>query len=285
MDRSLASTILLIVNIILATATTFAAVAAWRSVRVLFMSDRRRRRKEMHKDYGALSKSREIFWTQLLLKYGGFRKSEGEPPERFMNLFRKVGILPDQESLEGRDLQLCLWLEKQFRESKCQLPERLVDLVRKCGVPPNIVRRKGSDLQLWLKENFDKLDTHQSLLCAFVYSVFLTPITLYSDFQLPSDMEERELRDAHLELADFWDTWVPVMSMSYLCERYERDREQLIMLSWLEVPYETGLSGRGKIGLFRLAKNIERMRKLPSRPCRSFRSLVDSAYCSIRELW
>lgn len=203
-------------------ASIVAAIASWAAVAVILFAEFRRRterRVEMDQRYADLAASRDTFWTTLREAYA------------------------------------------QFRDSHPQAPENLENLIIAAGLPPDVVPRNGRDLRLWPTEHVHELGPDQRLLWGFSSQVYPSRENRQgrvTDFSLIARPQAEAFHSARGGLARFWHTWVPSMKMKYLCERHTSAKDQLILLTWLEIALTqwTNDGGEGKVPLFRLAKEL-----------------------------
>ena len=146
---------------------------------------------------------------------------------------------------------------EKFKVSNPDIPDKLEGLIRPDGVPPDLFPRNGRDLKLWPAENETKLNNDQRMLWKFVSQVYPPHLDRTSILFSP---EKFELFDeARGELARFWQTYVPTLSMEYLCKRYRSAYDQLLLLPWLEIALGCRLpenAGEGKTELFKLSINM-----------------------------
>ena len=144
----------------------------------------------------------------------------------------------------------------RFRQEQTQTP----DSVEAIG----LLFRKGRDLRLWPAENISKLGPDQRLIWNFVSKIY--PVRQdrqgrISEFSFIAEESSEAFHKARGDLARFWNAWIPSLKMKYLCQRYKAAREQLILLSWLEIALLqwTQDPGEGKIALFKLALELEKI--------------------------
>ena len=189
---------------------------------------------EMDQEYDELADSREVFWDVLYLAYS------------------------------------------RFQESNSQAPEQLEALILADGFPPDFEPRKVKDPVQWLKKNEDKLDQH--MLWKFAHSVYPSRQDRQSvpvGHGLIESAHARSFHEARGNLARFWNKWVPLnewayfmfyfMPMRYLCKHYAPARNQLIMLTWLELALVKRVEdhGRGEIALFKIAAKLAKKSDQP----------------------
>ena len=181
---------------------------------------------KMDQEYDELADSREVFWGALHLAYG------------------------------------------RFRDLNPQAPERLQDLILADKLPPSFKPREVKDPAQWLKKNGDELN--EFTLWEFASSMYPSrqgdPVHGLIDPEYTVSFHE-----ARGKLARFWNRWMPLnewlyfmvyfKSMRYLCKHYALARNQLIMLTWLELAIIRQVKdhARREIALFRIAAEIAKM--------------------------
>ena len=203
-------------------ASVAGAIAAWAAVAVMLFAEFRRRterRVEMDQKYADLAASRETFWTALREAYA------------------------------------------RFHDSHPQAPEKLENLINAAGLPSDLVPRDGRDLFLWPTEHAHELGPDQRLLWGFssqIYPPRENRQGRVTDFSLIARDQSETFHNARGDLARFWHTWVPSMKMNYLRERHASAKDQVILLTWLELALIqwTKDAGEGKMPLFRFAKEL-----------------------------
>jgi len=182
---------------------------------------------EMDQEYDELADSREVFWDALHSAYA------------------------------------------RFRESNPQAPEQLEDLITADSLPPNFDPREVKNLVQWLKKNENELDQH--MLWKFAYSMYpdrRDRQTVPIGHGLIESAHARAFHEARGKLARFWNKWVPLNEwvyfmlyfrpMRYLCKHYASARNQLIVLTWLELALVKRVEdhGRGEIALLKIAAKL-----------------------------
>jgi len=182
---------------------------------------------EMDQEYDELADSREVFWNALHMAYN------------------------------------------RFRESTPQLPEQLDDLILADSILPDFKPLRIKDLPQWLRENEDKLSQYTLWrFASSIYPMFQEPQSLPVDYSLMEPAYAVSFREAQSKLVRFWNKWVPLNEwfyffvyfkpMRYICEHYALARNQIIMLTWLELALirRTRDHGRSGIALFKIAQKM-----------------------------
>lgn len=201
------------------------AVVSWVGAIIVLCAEYRRRQErkvEMNQKYNELAVSREIFWTALREAYA------------------------------------------RFRQEQTQTPDSVEALIQAAGNPIDQLSRNGRDLRLWPAENTSKLGPDQRLLWNFVSLIYPARQGRQgkvSEFSFIAEESSEAFHKARGDLARFWNAWVPSLKMKYFCQRYKAAREQLILLSWLEIALLqwTQDPGEGKTALFKLALGLQKI--------------------------
>jgi hypothetical protein len=146
-----------------------------------------------------------------------------------------------------------------FHQEKPHAPDHLENLICSSGIPPNLLN--ADELRSWPTRNADNLKSDQRTMWAFASAVYPARngrsgwVTQYS--LIPQD----KAQDFHLarnKLSKFWEKWLSRFSTRMVSCRNMSAREQLVILSWLEIALIqwTRDPGSGKRRLFKLAEMV-----------------------------
>lgn len=146
----------------------------------------------------------------------------------------------------------------RFKAEKNLSYRSVEGLIGAAGVPDTVPPPDGKELRLWVRENQNNTKGDQVPILEFALRIY--PEKRENDVKTPYIKEEYRLAfdKARNKLAHFWDDWVPLFRMCRLQKTYDRARDEVILLTWLEIALQqqTQAPGRGKIGLFNFASTM-----------------------------
>lgn len=224
-------------------ATLLAAIVAVYAVISTYKVWKNERILELQKEYDQLAKSRRIFWDNLNEAYKVLRELHSEFAVTKCDQISEA----DWARTEGKAVEL-------IRCAKDVYPP---------FDPRNIEDKEEKDLLYWADKIKNGLKCKdQKAILGFAEFIYPDPKGNYRNFIYLSKSGFRKISfdNERGRLSRFWNKWASsTYSENYLLDNYISAREQLIMLTWLELALvrQVGEHGKGKVKLFEIAEKID----------------------------